>query len=50
MELKATVEVVLMLKDGETLEEAENRLYDLLFDGLCRNAEAEVEFYICDVE
>jgi hypothetical protein len=46
MELKASVEITLLMKDGETFEEAENRLYDLLYDGLCRNAEAEMEFYI----
>ena len=35
---------------GETFEEAENRLYDLLYDGLCNNAEAEMEFYIYHTE
>lgn len=50
MELKASVEVVLLMKDGETFEEAENRLYDLLYDGLCNNTEAEMEFYIYHTE
>ncbi len=50
MELKATVEITLLMRDGETFEEAENRLYDLLYDGLCNNAEAEMEFWILDTE
>lgn len=50
MELKATVEISLVMRDGETYEEAENRLYDLLYDGLCNNAEAEMEFWILDTK
>lgn len=50
MELKATVEISLLMRDGETFEEAESRLYDLLYDGLCCNAEAEMEFWILDTE
>lgn len=46
MSLKAVVEINLVMKDGESFEQAESRLYDLLFDGLCRNAEAECEFWI----
>lgn len=38
MELKATVEINLVMEDGETLEQASDRLYDMLYDGLCRNA------------
>ena len=50
MELKATVEVSIVMKDGETFGEAESRLYDLLYDGLCNNAEAEMEFWNLDIE
>lgn len=41
MELKAVVEINLVLEDGETFERANDRLYDLLFDGLCRNANCD---------
>ena len=46
MALKAYVEIRMMMRDGETAEEAENRLYDLLWEGLCCNAEHEVDFWI----
>ena len=39
--LKATVEISLGMMDGETEEAAAARLYDLLFDGLCRVAESD---------
>lgn len=48
MELKAVVEIKLVMEDGETFEQANERLYDLLFDGLCRNANCE--FWIEDTE
>lgn len=41
MKLKAVVEIELVVEDGETFEEANDRLYDLLFDGLCRNANCD---------
>ena len=48
MSLKAIVEINLVMEDGETFEEASDRLYDLLFDGLCRNANCD--FYIENTE
>lgn len=39
--LKATVEIALVMQEGETAEAAESRLYDLLFDGLCRITDSE---------
>ena len=44
--LRATVEITLLVREGETFEEAQNRLYDLLYDGLCNTAEHEAEFWI----
>lgn len=48
MKIKANVELELIMNDGETFEQANDRLYDLLFDGLCRNAPCE--FWINSVE
>lgn len=39
--LKANVTISLAMMDGETEEAAASRLYDLLFDGLCRVAESD---------
>lgn len=41
MKLKAVVEINLVIDNGETFDEANERLYDLLFDGLCRNANCD---------
>lgn len=41
MGLKAIVEIKLVMEDGETFEQANDRLNDLLFDGLCRNANCD---------
>ena len=46
MTLKASIEIHLLMRDGETHEEAENRLYDLLWEGLCCNANHEADFWI----
>lgn len=48
MELKAIVEINLVIEEGETFYEARDRLYDLLFDGLCRNANCD--FWINSTE
>ena len=50
MELKAIVEVRLVMNDGESFEEANDRLYDLFFEGLCYNANASCEFWIESTE
>ena len=47
MKLKATVEIEVDI-DVETFEQANESLYDMLFDGLCRNAPCE--FWINSVE
>ena len=41
MELKAVVEINLVMEDGETFCEAKDRLYDLLYDGLCHKANCD---------
>ena len=48
MKLKAVVEIELDMERGETFNQANDRLYDLLFDGLCRNAPCE--FWIRDTD
>lgn len=50
MKLKAVVEIELMMKNGESFEEANNRLFDLLFEGLSYNANAECDFWINSTE
>ena len=44
--LKATVTISLVMRDGETEEEAADRLYDLMYDGLCNAADHHCEFWI----
>lgn len=39
--LKATVTLSLAMLEGEAEEAAANRLYDLLYDGVCRVTESE---------
>lgn len=46
--IEAFVKIVLTQENGETSGEATDRLYDLLFDGLCRNADCN--FWIYNVE
>ena len=48
MKLKAIVEIELDMENGETFNQANDRLYDLLFDGLCRNA--PYNFWIQETE
>lgn len=43
--LKAMIEVELDMENDESIEEADDRLYDLLYDGLCRD-KTEVDFFI----
>ena len=47
-EIMATVEIKLVLNENETFEEAFDRLYDLLFDGVCSHANAD--FWIENVK
>ena len=50
MELKAIVEIKLIMNDGESFEEANERLYNLLYEGICCNANASCEFWIESTE
>lgn len=38
MKLNAVVEIELDMENGETFEQAKNRLYDMMFNGLCKVA------------
>ena len=44
MELNVNVEIKFIAENGETSEQAQNRLYDLLYDALCRNTKNEFWF------
>jgi len=46
MELIANVEIRLMMREGETEEQVNNRLYDLLYDGLTNVADHHADFWI----
>jgi len=48
--LKAAVVLELILRESETEEEANNRLYDLLYKGLCQQADHQCEFWIESAE
>jgi hypothetical protein len=45
-ELKASITLSLSIREGETEEQAADRLYDLLYEGLCMNANHCCEFWI----
>ena len=45
-ELKATVTVSLAMREEETEEQASDRLYDLMYEGLCQTADHHCEFWI----
>ena len=49
-QLKATIEITMLCRDGESFDDAADRLYDLLFDGLCRTADHEVDFWVVSTE
>lgn len=48
--LRATVTVTLCMGENETIEDAKDRLYDVLFDGLCNNADHMVDFVVEEME
>lgn len=50
MKLKAIVEIELIMRDGESFEEANDRLHNLLYSGLCYNADASCDFWIESTE
>lgn len=43
-ELCAEIVVRLSLRENETAKQAEDRLYNILYDGLCNNAEHQIDF------
>lgn len=47
--LDATVTIHMMMRDGETEEQASDRLYDVMYDGLCRLADHEIDFWFENV-
>lgn len=44
--LVADVTIRMPLHEGETEEQAQERLYTALYDGLCKNAENQIDFVI----
>ena len=44
--LKATVTLSLVMKKGETEGQANDRLYDLMYEGLCQASDHDCEFWI----
>ena len=44
--LNSTVTITLFMREGETVEQAEARLFDHLYEGLCNAADHECEFWI----
>lgn len=50
MELKAMVELRLLMREGETEEQAANRLTDLLWGELCQLADHNIEFWMESTE
>ena len=49
-QLKATVTVTLMMRKGESVTDAQYRLYDALYAGLCCTAEHTIDFCIEEVD
>ena len=43
-EITKEIRVTMILPEGMTEEEAEEKLYEVLYDGLCNNAEVQVDF------
>lgn len=46
MELCADVTIRMFLREGETEEQAQDRFYTALYEGLCMNAENQIDFTI----
>lgn len=46
--LDATVEICLQMVDGETEEEASERLYDVLYSNLCHLPNDHLDFWIME--
>lgn len=46
VEVEIVARIKLLAREGETQEELSNRLYDLMYDGLCNVTDHECEFWI----
>lgn len=44
--IKITAEIILTKRPKETEEELRDRLYDLMWDGLCNAADHQCDFWI----
>lgn len=44
--LMADVRITMLMRNGETEEDAQDRLYNLMYDGLCNVADHNVDFEI----
>lgn len=42
--IEVTLTVKMLKRENETEEQAQDRLYNVLYDGLCNNAEHQIEF------
>lgn len=43
-EITKEIRVTMILPEGMTEEEAEEKLYEVLYDGLCNNVEVQIDF------
>lgn len=50
MELKAMVELRLLMREGETEEQAANRLADLLWSELCELSDHSIDYWFNSTE
>ena len=42
--IEVTLTVKMLKRENETEEQVQDRLYNVLYDGLCNNAEHQIEF------
>lgn len=47
MTITKKIEVTMELPDNITEEEAEDKFYQSLYDGICNNAETAIDFSYC---
>lgn len=48
--LKAMVNISMVMEEGETVEDAKNRLFDCLYEGLCIPEDYRIDFSIEETE
>lgn len=46
MVLRAFVEIKMMMHDDETEDQADTRLYDAMYEGLCCQSSNHIEFWV----